>query len=98
MLCASVRHAQNGPVGPENRDRLVRTLTGLFEGSVVCSWGVHGAYRGQDIFVLGWLRELDLKLAALGFMKDGRLNHPLYVPHCGAGGGRGPPLYWQLRR
>ena len=77
----SDRSAQVDPVGPENRDRFVGTLTGLCDDSVVCGWGVHGAYCGQDIVVLDWLRELGIKPVALGLTKDGPLNHPLYVPY-----------------
>jgi hypothetical protein len=32
--------------------------------------GVHGAYRGQDIVVLGWLRELGIKSVAFGLTKE----------------------------
>jgi hypothetical protein len=67
------------PIGPENRTWFDRTLTG--DGLVVCGWGVHGAHRGQDQVVLGWLRELGISPVALGITKDGHPKHPLYVPY-----------------
>jgi len=67
------------PVGPENRDWFDRTLLAP-EGPVVCAWGVHGEYRGQDLTVLAWLAEYGIKPLALGMTRDGHPKHPLYLP------------------
>lgn len=50
------------------------------EGIVVCAWGTHGAYMGQDQTVLGWI-EGRCQPMALGITKDGHPRHPLYVPY-----------------
>jgi hypothetical protein len=65
------------PVGPDNKAWFDRTLTD--DGPVVCGWGVHGTHRGQDLAVLGWLRELGVEPLALGVTKGGHPRHPLYV-------------------
>lgn len=47
-------------------------------GVIVCAWGSHGGYIGQDETMRGWLG--DRKLFALGFTQDGHPKHPLFVP------------------
>ena len=43
--------------------------------------GVHGTHVGQDLAVMGWLRELGIEPLALGVTMDGHPKHPLYVPY-----------------
>jgi hypothetical protein len=71
------------PVGPENQQWFERVLRAAPVDShiVVCAWGVHGAFRGQDRVVLGWLRELGIASFALGVTRDGHPCHPLYLPY-----------------
>jgi hypothetical protein len=44
-----------------------------------CAWGVHGAHRGQDLVVLGWLRHLGVRPYALCIAKCCHPQHPLIV-------------------
>jgi hypothetical protein len=68
------------PVGPENREWVRRAVELASDGLVVCAWGTHGAFMGQDETVLGWI-EGNFRPMALGVTKEGHPRHPLYVPY-----------------
>lgn len=66
-------------VGPENREAFRDVLfPPRLVGKIVCAWGAHGGYLGQDETVLGWLDGYER--FALGLTKEGHPRHPLYVP------------------
>ncbi len=68
--------SQSGdPVGPRNQE-VINQATGD-AGMIVCAWGAHGGYMGQDETVLGWLH--DKERYSLGLTKDGKPRHPLYL-------------------
>lgn len=71
------------PVGPDNYKWFAQTLMAapVELHVVVCAWGVHGAFRGQDRVVLGWLHELGITSFALGTTREGHPRHPLYLPY-----------------
>jgi hypothetical protein len=76
------------PVGPENADHLQRAIEvsshprePACPGPLVCAWGVRGAYRGQDLRLLGWLERFSVRPYALSITKDGHPRHPLYVSY-----------------
>lgn len=48
---------------------------------VICAWGTHGSYRGQDLQVIRMLECASIPMKALGVTKDGHPRHPLYVPY-----------------
>lgn len=79
-----IRRASD-PVGPDNQEWIMRVVTKSADpnpsvrGPIVCAWGVHGSYMGQDQTVLDWLSVIH-KPMALGITKDGHPRHPLYVP------------------
>jgi hypothetical protein len=53
-------------------------------GHLIAAWGVNGAYRDQDISVLGRVKVLGHRRLAwecLGVTKEGHPKHPLYVPY-----------------
>jgi hypothetical protein len=64
------------PVGEHNQEMVRRAADRA--GMIICAWGAHGAYLGQDETVLGWLGER--KRHALGLTKAGHPSHPLYLP------------------
>ena len=68
------------PVGPENCVWVRRAVELACDGFVICAWGTHGVYKGQDRVVLGWIRGL-CRTACLGLTRDGHPRHPLYVPY-----------------
>jgi hypothetical protein len=68
------------PVGPENSAWLRRAVELASDGLVVCAWGTHGAYMGQDKAALGWVGGLCQPMC-LGRTQDGHPRHPLYVPY-----------------
>jgi hypothetical protein len=69
------------PVGPDNHEWVMRTVARAPDsGPIVCAWGLHGSYMGQDQTVLGWLDGVH-EPKALGITKDGHPRHPLYVPY-----------------
>jgi hypothetical protein len=75
------------PVGPDNKrwfERILGNRSGVDRGTVVCGWGVHGEYRGQDAVVLRWLEGLRVKALTLGATKDRHPRHPLYTPYSAA--------------
>jgi hypothetical protein len=63
-------------VGPDNRDWVEKTLENA--GLVICAWGNHGSYLGQDQTMLGWLDSV--KTFCLGLTSSGNPRHPLYMP------------------
>ncbi len=67
------------PVGPQNRAWFDRMLGGTSNGKVVCGWGVHGVFCNQDLAVINWLNELQIKPLALGLTREGYPRHPLYA-------------------
>jgi hypothetical protein len=75
------------PVGPENAvwvrlavDRAANPDEAARRGPVVCAWGAHGSYMGQNLAVLGWLGDICQPMV-LGITKDGHPRHPLYVSY-----------------
>jgi hypothetical protein len=80
--------ATDDPVGEEN-DRYIKSsaedafniYAKAFDepnGLVVCAWGNHGAYMGQDLTTLGWIGHYNPM--ALRVSKTGQPAHPLYLP------------------
>jgi hypothetical protein len=68
--------AGGDPIGWENSgivDSAARDA-----GLVVCAWGGHGGFGGQDQTMRGWLGSKPQY--ALGFTKDGHPRHPLFAP------------------
>lgn len=63
------------PVGPDNRQWIEDAAERA--GRIVCAWGGHGSYLGQDETVLGWLGRRPTY--ALGRTKRGQPRHPLYL-------------------
>jgi hypothetical protein len=75
------------PVGADNHewirhavDATVNRFEPAMRGLVICAWGVHGAFMGQDENVLGWLERL-CEPMCLGVTRDGQPRHPLYVSY-----------------
>jgi hypothetical protein len=71
------------PVGTDNWHWFAHaiTLESMTTHLVICAWGVHGTFLGQDRAVLHWLNQQDVVPLALGFTRDGHPRHPLYVPY-----------------
>lgn len=69
------------PVGPENHTHVQQVLedAALHGTRVVCGWGTHGDYMGQDLTVLGWIEREACEAVALGVTRDGHPRHPLYI-------------------
>ncbi len=72
--------AATDPVGPGNREWLRRAVERACDGLVVCAWGTHGSYLGQDEAVLGWIGGLCQPMC-LSLTRGGHPRHPLYVPY-----------------
>lgn len=66
------------PVGFENQANLTDSANRA--RLIICAWGAHGGFIGQDETVLGWLQDVGKPLYALGLTKGGHPRHPLYVP------------------
>lgn len=64
------------PVGVGNQDAIYWATARA--GLVVCAWGAHGGYLGQNETVLGWVSS-NPTLRCLGKTKDGHPKHPLYL-------------------
>ncbi len=77
---ADMRKADD-PVGPENAAWIGRAIREAGSGPVVCAWGYHGAYRGQDLVILRLLKTWRVAPVALQVTKHGQPKHPLYVPY-----------------
>lgn len=75
---AVLKSVVDDPVGPENRRAI--ELAASDAEVIVCAWGAHGNYRGQDARVSEWLRPASEKTFALGFTSGGQPRHPLYAP------------------
>ncbi len=65
------------PVGQGNDAVLLATAAKA--ATILCGWGVNGAYRGRGARVLDLLRAQGLPLCHLGLTKHGHPRHPLYV-------------------
>ena len=79
------------PVGPDNRhwvERAVRAASCEYDYDreedvppfVVCAWGNHGSYMGQDQTMLGWLEAFGVEPSCLSTTKARQPGHPLYLP------------------
>lgn len=66
------------PAGPSNKHHFDRVISDA--GIIVCAWGSHGNYFGQDETTLGWIDARGRKCYSLGATKDGHPKHPLYLP------------------
>lgn len=75
--------AANDPVGPDNLAHVLQAIErhndhhGLMQGPVICAWGTHGGFMGQDETVMGWITSC--KPSCLAITKHGFPRHPLYV-------------------
>lgn len=68
------------PVGAENKEHFDRAFRYADKDEmIVCAWGVHGDFMGQDEQVLGWFDSYCLKVQCLGVTKNGQPRHPLYI-------------------
>lgn len=70
---------QADPVGPANDTVLRRERAN--SSTIVCAWGVHGAYRERDLSVIRMLMRLGSaqSMFCLGLTKDKHPKHPLYL-------------------
>ncbi len=78
------------PVGADNREWVMRACENEFEWVgqrcvehrplVICAWGSHGGYLGQDETMLGWLEYALVEPMALRMLSSGLPAHPLYLP------------------
>lgn len=67
------------PVGSGNKAAFDHVLTSDYPvGTIICAWGRHGTFLGQDETALGWMG--DRACYSLGLTKDGHPKHPLYLP------------------
>lgn len=64
------------PVGEGNIEAVL-AVAGT--ATVICGWGLHGAFLDQGAAMRGRLRECGVTLWHLGLTKDGQPRHPLYV-------------------
>ena len=70
------------PVGPDNPDWIERAVrVTRHRNLVVCAWGIHGTYLGQDRAVLDRLNARSIRPIALGVTRHGHPRHPLYLPY-----------------
>jgi hypothetical protein len=76
---AELRKAAD-PVGADNRAWVRRAVGLASDGLVVCGWGIHGKFAGQDEVVLGWIADL-CRPMCLGLTRGGHPRHPLYRPY-----------------
>ena len=71
------------PVGPDNLTYVHQAIAyrnehpSLPEGPVVCAWGMHGGYLGQDEIVMDGIASD--RPYCLGATRQGFPRHPLYV-------------------
>ena len=66
------------PVGPCNEETFRKVL--LKANQIVCAWGNHGKYRGQEYIALEWIKKNNHIPYALRFTSTGSPQHPLYLP------------------
>ena len=72
---------ERDPVGFDNSRHIHEVLDRA--GLIICAWGAHGGYLGQDETTLGWIEngnDREAEVVALGLTKDGHPRHPLYLP------------------
>jgi hypothetical protein len=71
------------PVGPENQHWFHQVILpeSTAANLVICAWGVHGNFKGQDKIILDWLEEVGIRPFALGVTRQGHPRHPLYLPY-----------------
>lgn len=62
-------------IGPENQEYIEDAAQQA--GKIVCAWGAHGSYLGQNETVKGWCN--GSRTYALKITKAGHPGHPLYV-------------------
>lgn len=73
----SLDHEDN-PCSSVNQTFIQRSVE--HAGTVICAWGAHGCYLGQDQTVIGWLRDAtDRELQCFGLTGAGMPKHPLYL-------------------
>ncbi len=72
-----VMKQQNDPVGEFNKLHVSGCASGA--GVVIAAWGTHGIFRGQDIHVKQWMRNVGVELHYLELTKDEHPKHPLYL-------------------
>lgn len=72
-----MRTALIDPVGPDNIDHVKEAA--WTAGQIICAWGTHGTYMGQDQTVLGWIHSTGARTYCLGKSKEGHPRHPLYL-------------------
>jgi hypothetical protein len=66
------------PVGMDNQKHVQECARGA--GVVIAAWGTHGIFRGQDMHVKQWMRNVGVDLHHLGLTADEHPKHPLYLP------------------
>lgn len=68
-------------VGPENNDVVIQVAKQVHEagGRVLAAWGAFHEAGGRALDVRLWLKGAGVPLYVLGFTKDGRPRHPLYM-------------------
>lgn len=75
--------AADDPVGPDNFEHVLQAIErrndhhGLMQGPVVCAWGTHGGFMGQDVTAMSWIASY--KPTCLEITKHGFPRHPLYA-------------------
>ena len=62
------------PFGSGNHEAVVNAVQKADE--VICAWGNHGHYLGQNITVLEWMEDLGVKPKCLEKTKVGQPAHP----------------------
>lgn len=74
-------YAHPDPVGPENYAFLEAGL--LSAPLTIVAWGKHGAYEGQDRFLLEMASKLSLppRIEAIRINGDGSPSHPARLPY-----------------
>lgn len=71
---------QGDPVGPDNDQILVDSVTQWRPDQVICAWGAYGTYRNRGDDVCQMLRAKGVQLWHLGLTASGQPRHPLYLP------------------
>lgn len=72
----ALSHADD-PVGWKNQEYVMRAVREA--DVIVCAWGAHGGYLGQNETVLGWI-ETEKTFSIGPLTKNGHPPHPLYLP------------------
>lgn len=67
-------------IGPRNQEVIEQHAADA--GLIICAWGAHGSWGGQDKIVLGWLDGAARQppRRALKLTGQGHPSHPLYLP------------------